>query len=307
MPRYRVIIPTYQAGRHLDALLPALRAQNIPAHEVLVVDSSSTDNTAERFRQFGAEVIVIPQSDFNHGGTRRFAAQYCADAEFLVAITQDAIPEPLAFQALLTAFDNPEVGVAYGRQLPRPQARSIERHARLVNYPENSSVIRSYEDRTRYGVRTTFCSNSFAAYRRSALVQVDNFPEECFFGEDQVTAARLLIAGWKLAYVSEAAAIHSHNYTPLDDFRRYFDIGVFHSRNRWMLESFGKAEGEGLRFVKSELSYLLNREPQAIPSAILRTFLKYAGYRLGMLEARLSSAAKKRLSMAPYYWNNKAL
>lgn len=302
MPRYRVIIPTYQAGRHLDALLPALQAQSVPPQDVLVIDSSSSDGTAARFQQFGAKVVVIPQSEFNHGGTRRMAVQLCEDADFLVAITQDAIPEPGAFEQLLSSFEDPAIGMAYGRQLPRPQARGIERHARLVNYPGQSSAVRAYEDRARYGVKTTFSSNSFAAYRRMALLEVGNFPEECFFGEDQVTAAKLLMAGWKLAYASEAMAIHSHNYTAVDDFRRYFDIGVFHSRNRWLLESFGKAEGEGLRFVKSEINYLLRNEPLLIPSAIVRTLLKYAGYRIGMLEKNLSTTIKKSLSTAPYYW-----
>ena len=303
MPRYRVIIPTYQAGRHLDALLLALRAQQLDPRDVLVVDSSSRDDTAERFRAFGAEVLAIPQSDFNHGGTRRMAVQHCADAEFLIVMTQDAIPAPGAFNRLLAAFGDIKIGMAYGRQQPRPQARAIERHARLVNYPDQASVVRRYEDRARYGVKTTFSSNSFAAYRASALLQIGNFPEESFFGEDQITAGRLLMAGWKLAYVSEAAAIHSHGYSVMDDFRRYFDIGVFHSRNRWLLESFGRAEGEGLRFIKSELAYLLKHEPLSIPSAMLRTLLKYAGYRLGMMEARFSPSAKKKLSMAPYYWD----
>lgn len=303
MLNYRVVIPTYQAGKHLETLLPALKLQGLNPADVLVVDSSSQDDTVSRFKEFGAEIIVIPQADFNHGGTRRMAAEHCADIPYLILITQDAIPTAGAFDRLLTAFENPTVGMAYGRQLPRPQARAIERHARLLNYPPDASHVRRFDDRQRYGVKTTFSSNSFAAYRTSALLQIGNFPEESFFGEDQITAGRLLIAGWELAYVSEAAVVHSHGYGPFEDFRRYFDVGVFHSRNRWLLETFGKAEGEGLRFVKAELAYLLRHQPLAIFSAGLRTLLKYAGYKLGMMEAGLSPRTKKSLSMAPDYWN----
>lgn len=302
MTRYRVILPTYQAARHLDALLPALQNQGIDPADVLVIDSSSRDDTVSRFKAYGAQVVIIPQAEFNHGGTRRMGVELCADAEFVVLLTQDAIPEPGAFERLLAVFDRTDVGMAYGRQMPRREARAIERHARLSNYPDDGSVVRRFEDRTRYGVKTTFCSNSFSAYRMSALLEIDNFPRESFFGEDQATAGRMLMAGWHLAYVSEAAAIHSHGYGLRDDFRRYFDVGVFHSRNTWLRQEFGEAEGEGLRFALSELKYLWRHEPFSIPGAVLRTFVKYAGYRLGMIEQRLPVWVKTRVSMAPYYW-----
>lgn len=303
MHPYRVIIPTYQAQPHLAALLPALRNQGLDPSSLLVIDSSSRDDTANAFRDFGAEVLVIPQSEFNHGGTRRKAASLCGDSPLLILLTQDAIPAPGAFERLLRAFDAPDVGLAYGRQLPRQQARAIERHARLVNYPAAPAQIRSFADKATYGVKTTFCSNSFAAYRRDALQAVGNFPEDAFFAEDQITAGRMLIGGWKLAYVPEAAAVHSHGYGLLDDLRRYFDVGVFHARNRWLLEIFGAAEGEGLKFVRSELGYLLREEPQSIVSACLRTVLKYAGYRAGRAERWFAPWAKARLSMTPHYWH----
>ncbi|MDB5970496.1 MAG: glycosyl transferase family 2 [Hydrocarboniphaga sp.] len=302
MVRYRVIVPTYQAEKHMSALLPALEAQGLDPERVLVIDSSSKDGTVARFREFGAQVLVIPQSEFNHGGTRRMAVERYPDAEFFVLLTQDAIPIPGALDRLLAVFDRPEVGIAYGRQRPRPQARGIERHARLFNYPADASQLRGFEDRAKYGVKTTFCSNSFSAYRTTALAAVGNFPQESFFGEDQIVAGRMLMAGWQVAYVSEAEAVHSHCYRVSDDFKRYFDIGVFHSRNRWLLESFGKAEGEGLKFVKSELKYLMQHEPTAILSACFRTLLKYAGYRLGMIEQHIPSKVKEFSSMAPYYW-----
>lgn len=303
MHPYRVIIPTYQAQPHLATLLPALKDQGLDPRSVLVIDSSSRDGTANAFREFGAEVLVIPQSEFNHGGTRRKAVSLCDDSQLLILLTQDAIPSPGAFERLLHAFNDETVGLAYGRQLPRQQARAIERHARLLNYPTEPAQIRSFADRAAYGVKTTFCSNSFAAYRHDALQAVGNFPEDAFFAEDQITAGRMLKAGWKLAYVPEATAVHSHGYGPLDDFRRYFDVGVFHARNPWLLETFGAAEGEGLKFVRSEIGYLLREEPLSVVSACLRTVLKYAGYRAGRFERWMAPWAKARLSMAPHYWH----
>ena len=302
MHPYRLIIPTYQAQPHLAALLPALKNQGLDPRAVLVIDSSSNDDTVKIFRDFGADVRVIPKAEFNHGGTRRKAVSLCGDSELLILLTQDAIPTAGAFGRLLHEFENPSLGLAYGRQLPRQQARAIERHARLANYPPAPAQVRSFGDRFTYGIKTIFCSNSFAAYRRSALEAVGGFPEDAFFAEDQITAGRMLESGWNLAYVPEAGVVHSHGHSPLDDFRRYFDVGVFHARNPWLLETFGTAEGEGMKFVRSELRYLLHEEPLSIASAFLRSVLKYVGYRAGRAERWLAPWAKARLSMAPHYW-----
>lgn len=301
-----IVIPTYEAGRYIVSMLQALTKQGVAASQILIIDSSSADATAESFRQFGARVVVIPQCEFNHGGTRRYAAELAKESEFLIYLTQDAIPESgSAFRDILKVFSDSAVGMAYGRQLPRPTARAIERHARDFNYPQAGVELRSLRDRDRLGVKSTFCSDSFAAYRRTALESVGSFPEDAFFAEDQIIAGRMLMAGWKLAYVGEACVTHSHDYSIADDFRRCFDVGVYHARNTWLLDTFGRAEGEGARFVLSELRYLLRNEPWTIPSALIRTFAKYAGYRIGRLEHRWPLRWKARLSMAPSYWRTR--
>ena len=66
----------------------------------------------------------------------------------------------------------------------------------------------------------------------------------------------MLLKGYKVAYSADAAVLHSHNYSMKQEFKRYFDLGVFLEKEHWILDTFGKAEGEGLRFVRSELAYL---------------------------------------------------
>ncbi len=65
--RCALVIPTRNAGAHLDRLLPACRARRQP-DSILVVDSRSSDDTVERFRAFGARVEVIEPASFNHAG-----------------------------------------------------------------------------------------------------------------------------------------------------------------------------------------------------------------------------------------------
>ncbi|OGR40378.1 MAG: hypothetical protein A2051_05535 [Desulfovibrionales bacterium GWA2_65_9] len=225
------------------------------------------------------------------------------EAEFVVFLTQDAIlATPYAINNLLAAFADPTVGAVCGRQLPHRDAGPIGAHARRFNYPDGGSV-RSASDIPALGIKTAFLSNSFAAYRKSALISVGGFPQDVIFGEDMCVAARMILSGWKLAYCADAAVHHSHDYRMAQEFRRYFDIGVMHVREPWLLEKFGKPEGEGMRFVRSETAWLWQHAPQLIPSAWFRTLLKLAGYRLGKMEADLPVWMKRRLGMLHGYWN----
>lgn len=301
--RTALIVPTLNAGTGFAAWLAAYAAQRRPADRCLVIDSSSDDDTAARARAAGLEVHVISRAEFNHGGTRQRAVAWLADAEIVAFATQDALfADDLALDRLFRAFDSSTVGAAYGRQLPHVGARPIGAHARLYNYPPRGAV-RTLEDRTRLGLKTVFISNSFAAYRRAALLAVGGFPTDTIMNEDTFVAGRLLLAGWQVAYCAEAQVHHSHDYGVAEEFRRYFDIGVFHAREAWLRETFGVAESEGGRYVRSELHYLAREAPWLIPSAVLRNAAKWAGYRLGCAESRLPARLKRGLSMHRRYWS----
>jgi rhamnosyltransferase len=296
-----VVVVTLNAVCDWPKFAPALLACE-DAKKVLVIDSSSTDGTPDLARAAGFQLHTIPRDEFNHGGTRQLALDLLPDADVLIYLTQDAVLATAdAIVKLLEVFDDSSVGAAYGRQLPRWGAMAIEAHARHFNYPAVSQV-RTLMDRERLGFKTIFISNSFAAYRRSALIAVGGFPKDVIFGEDTITAARLVLSGWKIAYVAEAQVYHSHDYTWAQDFRRYFDIGVLHSRESWLLDEFGQASDEGKRFVFSELKYLLPRHIALLPSAVVRTGLKFVGYRLGKLHRKLSLKWKRRLSMHRSFW-----
>ena len=301
-----LIIPTYNAASSWESLCAGIRRQDLQPDRILIIDSSSQDGTEALARAAGFEVVCIAQKDFNHGGTRQFALRYASDAEIVLYVTQDAIlATDSAVRELLAAFVDPLVALAYGRQLPRPEARAMEVHARLFNYPAQSEV-RTFACRSLRGLKTIFCSNSFAAYRCSALLAVGGFPPDLILGEDTVTAAKLLQAGYKVAYVADAAAYHSHNYTTMQEFRRYFDIGVLHIRESWLQETFGNAGGEGRRFVLSELRYLLRTAPWQVPSAMLHVAAKLLGYRAGRAEAHLPVRLKRRLSMHSGFWDEQS-
>lgn len=300
-PRCAVCVPTLNAGSQWSAWLECIGNALQDTH-LLVIDSSSDDKTAELAREAGAEVHVIPRSNFDHGGTRDWAMRYLDGYDIVVFLTQDAwMIESVALKKLIAAFDDPCVGAAYGRQLPSEGASPFAAHVRYFNYPEASYLV-DPTNIPQMGIKAAFLSNSFAAYRREALLAVGGFPSQVILGEDMLAGARLLQAGWKLAYCAEARVKHSHNYSLGEEFRRYFDIGVMHSREKWLLDFLGKAEGEGARFLRSELCFLWHRAPMLLPQALLRNALKYMGYRLGRVERHLPLPLKRHCSMHPQFW-----
>jgi rhamnosyltransferase len=302
--RTTLVLPTLNAGPDFAHWLASLREQDYQPDRLLLVDSSSTDQTVEFARDFGFEITTIARQDFSHGGTRQACIDQLTDSDTVIFLTQDAVlASPQALSRLLGRFDDPKVGAVYGRQLPRPGASEIEAHARLFNYPEKSDV-RTSDDIPRLALKTSFISNSFAAWRRQALIEVGGFPTHTIQNEDTHAASRMILAGWKVAYAADACVYHSHPFTWRQEFRRYFDIGVFHGRDPWIRQEFGKAGGEGFRFVRSELKYLRRHQISAIPSAMVRTALKLLGYKMGNHERRLPIWAKKLLSANRRYWTN---
>jgi rhamnosyltransferase len=84
--------------------------------------------------------------------------------------------------------------------------------------------------------------------------------------------------------------------------KRYFDMGVFHAREPWIRQELGGAEGEGVKFVVSELKYVSKHEFWRVPEVLLRTLLRYTGFRLGLVEKKLSFWLKRKLAMNKRYF-----
>lgn len=302
MFRVACVIPTYNGLSEIGRLLDSLERQEAQ-FDILAVDSSSTDGTYELLRSRLKNVSVIPGSDFNHGGTRQKMVHENPQYDIYVFLTQDAMLEDeFAIERILVPFNNSEVGAVCGRQLPHYDATPIAAHARIFNYPDITRV-KSIDDVPELGLKTAFISNSFSAYRRTTLMHVGGFPVHVIFAEDMFVAGKMILAGFKVVFAGEARCRHSHNYSISQEFKRYFDMGVFHARESWVRQCFGGAGGEGLRFVLSELKFLGFKRLFIWPEAILRNIAKFAGYNIGQYEKCLPISIKRNFSMYKRYWD----
>jgi len=297
-----IIIPTFNAENYLPDLLKKLSDQTV-SFELIIIDSSSTDATLTIAKEFTDNIITIPQVEFDHGGTRTKAAK-TVSGEIIVFLTQDALPcDNQSIEKILEPFKDTNVGAAYGKQIAYEETSLFGKHLREFNYTD-TSYVRTLEDKEKYGIKTAFLSDSFAAYRRSALEKVNWFKDGLIVGEDSYAGAKILLQNYALAYRADAKVYHSHSYSIIKEFKRYFDIGVFHKREDWILDTFGKAEGEGGKYVKSEFNYLLKHHAyHRIPEFFIRNGMKYLGYKLGQRYESLSLDLIKKLSLHKSWWD----
>lgn len=279
-----LIIPTFNAGDNLDALLTEISSQTLPISCRLIIDSSSDDNTIAIAKAHGCKVVQIPQQSFGHGKTRQQAFKLLADSvDYLIYLTQDVrLTDDNSLANLLAPMQADEtVGACYGRQLPNEDASFEARILREFNYPPESRVT-AYKDRKKYGLKTAFFSDSFAAYRKTSLESIGGFPVDLQICEDMYAGAMLLKAGYKIAYTAEAKAYHSHNFTLQQHWQRYRKMGRFQRQNQALLKEFGKSEGEGKKLLQIMLKqgYKEGGLAQCL-KIIFSSAVKYAAFASG--------------------------
>ena len=248
-----VLIPVYRPGKQLEQLLERLHAQNCPIGKIILMNTEKAYFPEElEHRYENLEVHHLTKARFDHGGTRDEGIRM-SEADVVVCMTQDALPEnTFLLSALLKAFSDPE-----------------------------ESRIKSAEDLPELGVKTFFCSNVCAAWRRDTYLKLGGFEKKTIFNEDMIFAGRLIQAGGKIAYCADARVIHSHNYHAVQQFHRYFDLAVSQTMHP---EVFGgvRSESEGMRLVVKSIRHCMRiGRPWLIFTVVAQNAGKFLGYRLG--------------------------
>ena len=298
-----VIIPAYHPGKEFATLIKRLEKQSVPIHRIIVMNTEESMWNKEWEKLSGVmEVHHLAKSEFDHGGTRAWAAEL-SDADVMVFMTQDAIPADRELLAeLLKALDQKEnIAAAYARQLPNAECSFVERYTRAFNYPDRS-VVKTKDDLDKYGIKTFFCSNVCAAYKKDIYEKQGGFVRRTIFNEDMIYAGGLIQEGYRIAYAAEARVIHSHNYNCMQQFHRNFDLGVSQAEHPEIFEGV-PSEGEGMRLVKKTLAYLIHSgRVWLIPGFVLQCAGKYAGYLAGKKFRKLPKKFILWCTMSPNYW-----
>ena len=171
-----VVLPTCNAGNRFRECAKILAKQSANIAEVLVIDSSSDDETVDIAKDYGFHVEVIAKPYFGHGKTRQYALEK-AQTEIVVFMTQDALlKDEYSVQKLVDFLLSDEALVAvYGRQLPYPHTGPLGSFARLYNYPDYS-FINTFADKKKKGIKTAFYLTPLQHIKSHSCLKLVAFP-----------------------------------------------------------------------------------------------------------------------------------
>lgn len=309
MSRVDVVILTYKPDEKLKKLVSRLLAQSMAPERILIMDTIVKGQKFEAVewaeRQDKVLVVSVSEETFDHGGTRDLAMKFCEDADYVLMMTQDALPKNKELiRNLLSALESDESShaVAYARQEPDRGCNIIERFTRGFNYPDepHSGIEKAAE--TNNSIKSIFCSDVCAMYNRKLYDEIGGFPQRAIFNEDMVFAAKAVKAEKDVIYEPKASVIHSHNYTGIQYFKRYFDLGVSHKDFSYILSEY-HSDDEGVKLVTETLKYLIRRREYImfIP-LIYHSGCKFIGMKLGKMYKRLPKEVIEKCTMNKNYW-----
>lgn len=313
-----IVIPVLNGGTMLAETLDAIDAQENRAGvaiELLVVDSGSTDGSAELCERHGARVIRIDKSQFQHGGTRNMAVGE-ARGEAVALLTQDATPADDGWlDAIVDGFAMADdVALVFGPQLPRPEHSHFVKRELLDHFkiwdrdgePLLQRVQAGPEGEAEYRAHAgdyTFFSDVNGAVAKWAWEKIPY--REVPYAEDQLIGREMIEAGMAKVFHPRMAVIHSHDYPPVKFLKRYFD------EYRGMREVVGYKSPFGIRsatrtvlgLTRTDRHYLRGEgvTGRELFTGSLRSLrhhsLRIAGQTLGSRADRLPEGLSRRLSL----------
>ena len=212
---YSLVIRAYNEQQNIGRLLDGVGQQDIKSPEVsrseiILVDSGSTDRTAEIAIEHGARVVHITPSAFSFGRSLNLGIA-AAQSEHIVIASAHVYPVyPDWIERLLAPLEDPRVALVYGKQRGKATSRFSETQIFARWFPDVSLPRQPHP----------FCNNANAAIRRS-LWERHPYDETLTGLEDLAWACWAMDQGYTIAYIAEAEVIHEHNETPSGVYNRY--------------------------------------------------------------------------------------
>lgn len=290
-PTVSIVLLTYNGMPVVTECFKMLLSQHYPSPvEVIHIDSGSTDDTVKVAAAHGITTRRISKRQFHHSRTRNLAATM-AKNEIVVFVSQDAVPSSRQWlKNLIEPFVDPVVGGVYGRQIAPSHISLLRQYGLLYTYPQKREV-RHLSDGMHGSLPMFRFSNVNSAIRRD-LVNRLCFDERAMVCEDHGMCRDILMAGYNIVYEPEAAVIHGHQRSLLEEFQWSFYNGC--SLKRMGILDCGGNKSEfayGLARLEAEWSHFVARGmPLTALHGLLISIMKWVGVQIGKREEQIPSS-----------------
>lgn len=329
-----VIIPTFRPGREFEKLIDRLRKQTVVPDNIIIVNTlprlskrqdekGSIINFAPRpektdslsikgedgfninFYNEGEEgkisVFNIRQDEFDHGATRDYGIAM-SDAQFIILMNQEALPlDARMIEELVKPFEDKTVACSYGRQFCRRGEDKTQQLLQKCYFP-GKPYVKSGADLKRKGMETYFCSNACAAYRRSVYNELGGFGVRTIFNEDIVLGAKIIGAGYKIAYTPYARVRYHKVYDAKQSFQRSFDLGVLSSQYRDLFKAAGTITEETPAVKRTAAKLMKDNNYIMLTRLLVFDVIDAVGYEAGINYEKIPAQLIRKLTLNKEYW-----
>lgn len=232
---FSIVIPTHNRVRLLLDCLEALLQQTLPAHEIIVVDDGSTDNTATMVQAKFPMVIYLHQSNTGPAAARNRGLAIAA-AEFVAFTDDDCAPPANWLARLADGFRRHPVVIGVGGALlATPAMRHINLLARYEAFMART-IHGAADHEVIGGFECPAGGTNNIAYRAAALRSIGGFDEAFPYpaGEDADLKWRLSHTGARFLY-TPVVVTHQQVYTWVGFRRQHFirGQGQFIFERKW--------------------------------------------------------------------------
>jgi glycosyltransferase involved in cell wall biosynthesis len=211
-----VVIPNYNNATTLGRAIESILAQTFPAHEIIVIDDGSADDSAEVAAAFGDAVRYVRQANAGVSAARNHGARV-ATGNWLAFLDADDIylPDRLAAHARWIERE-PDIDFLFADQEFRTPEGELLQHA-IDASASGRSLLARHRGATDIPMRREdfghFIADGFAEIRtltlpRATFLKLGGFPTEHKIGEDLFFFIRLYVASRKGGVVNRPLAIY---------------------------------------------------------------------------------------------------
>jgi len=165
-----VIIPVFNEGRHLDALLAKVLAVQLPgvvSKEIVIVDDGSTDNTSEILKSYRSHSDFVILRQLKNQGKGAAVRRGIAAASGDIILIQDADHEydPIHYPELVRPLLDGKAAVVYGSRF-KGEIRHMRPMDRWANIFSNLTVNALYQ------ARLTDINTGFKIFTKEVLKDI---------------------------------------------------------------------------------------------------------------------------------------
>lgn len=270
-----IIVRTKNEARSLGAVLELVFSQSHSPHEVIVIDSGSTDATVDIANRFPVRVLHIHPDEWSYPLSLNRAASV-AKGEILVCLSAHCLPVDRNWlEALCAPFDDPDVAAVWGPSLRQGRPLS-DPGPPILQQPGSYG----FENRT-WGL-----SNANSALRRPLWEQFP-FDERLQAAEDKAWGMEAMSRGFTIAHQPRAAVWHE-GHTVRNAYLRNRKVAegfsmIFPDAQDSNSGTVGRVGAAGTRSLlfnfRNPHPVTIWRDLRRVPSTVAAVVGAYVGYR----------------------------